>query len=89
MIVNLQRTPLDGLADLRVFAKCDDFTRLVMDKLSLEIPEFRLKRYKSHSFIAMMCTAAIFILQTIVCEGCYRERSDQSKPSCIVMSKVD
>ncbi len=44
MIVNLQKTPLDGLADLRVFAKCDDFTSLVMDKLSLEIPEFRLKR---------------------------------------------
>jgi len=44
VIVNLQRTPLDHLADVRVFARCDDFTRLVMAKLSLEIPEFRLKR---------------------------------------------
>ena len=44
MIVNLQRTPLDRLSDIRVYAKCDDFTRLVMSKLQLEIPEFRLKR---------------------------------------------
>ena len=44
VIVNLQRTPLDRLADLRVFARCDDFTHLVMSKLSLAIPEFRLKR---------------------------------------------
>ena len=51
VIVNLQRTPLDGLADIRVFAKCDDFTRLVMDKLSLEIPEFRLKRCKICNYI--------------------------------------
>ena len=44
MIVNLQRTPLDCFAYIRVFAKCDDFTQLVMTKLGLEIPEFRLKR---------------------------------------------
>ncbi len=44
VIVNLQRTPLDKFAALRVFAKCDDFTKLVMEKLGLEIPEFRLKR---------------------------------------------
>ena len=44
VIVNLQNTPLDELATLRVHAKCDDFTRLVMEKLQLEIPAFRLKR---------------------------------------------
>ena len=44
VIVNLQATPLDGLASLRVFAKCDDFTKLVMGKLGMEIPQFRLKR---------------------------------------------
>ena len=44
MIVNLQATPLDHLAALRVFAKCDDFTRLLMQKLELEIPRFELKR---------------------------------------------
>ena len=44
VIVNLQTTPHDKLAALRVFAKCDDFTKLVMEKLGLEIPQFRLRR---------------------------------------------
>jgi len=44
VIVNLQNTPLDHLAALRVYAKCDDFTRLLMEKLEMEIPPFRLKR---------------------------------------------
>lgn len=44
VIVNLQATPLDALADIRVFAKCDDLTRLVMAKLGMDIPQFRLKR---------------------------------------------
>ena len=45
VIVNLQRTPLDRLAKLRINAKCDDVTRLLMSKLKLEIPEFRLNRF--------------------------------------------
>ena len=49
VIVNLQNTPLDHLTKLRVYAKCDDFTKLVMSKLGLEIPEFKLKRYLSDS----------------------------------------
>lgn len=44
MIVNLQSTPLDHLAAMRVFAKCDDFTKLLMGKLGLETPKFALKR---------------------------------------------
>lgn len=44
VIVNLQTTPLDRYAALRVFAKCDDFTKLLMEKLSLEIPRFQLRR---------------------------------------------
>ncbi len=44
VIVNLQNTPLDRLATLRVYAKCDDFTKLFMQKLELDIPQFRLKR---------------------------------------------
>ncbi len=44
VIVNLQRTPLDPLTKLRIFAKTDDVTKLLMSKLGLEIPEFRLKR---------------------------------------------
>lgn len=44
VIVNLQRTPLDPVARLRIFAKCDDVSKLLMGKLGLTIPEFRLKR---------------------------------------------
>ena len=44
VIVNLQNTPLDHLATLRVYAKCDDFSKLLMEKLKLETPQFQLKR---------------------------------------------
>lgn len=44
VIVNLQRTPLDDFASLRIFAKCDDVSRLLAKKLSLQIPNFLLQR---------------------------------------------
>jgi len=42
VIVNLQKTPLDYAASLVIHGKCDDVLRLVMKKLQLEIPEWRL-----------------------------------------------
>ena len=45
MVLNLQTTPLDYACKLRIFAKCDDVSKMLMSKLGLEIPEFRLKRY--------------------------------------------
>ena len=44
VIVNLQRTPLDQLASLRINAKCEDVSKMLMTKLGLDIPEFRLQR---------------------------------------------
>lgn len=44
VIVNLQKTPLDGIAALRINAMCDDVIRMVMKKLHLNIPEFILER---------------------------------------------
>jgi len=44
VIVNLQNTPLDSYADLRVYAKTDDFMKIVMRLLDLEIPKFILSR---------------------------------------------
>ena len=45
VIVNLQATPLDRFCKLRIFAKCDEVSKMLMSKLGLEIPEFRLRRY--------------------------------------------
>ena len=45
VIVNLQRTPLDHVASLRIFAKCDDVSHLLAKKLSFDIPTFKLHRY--------------------------------------------
>ncbi|KAL4501444.1 hypothetical protein ABPG72_021251 [Tetrahymena utriculariae] len=44
VIVNLQKTPLDSLATLRINAMCDDVMKMVMKKLKIEIPEFILQR---------------------------------------------
>lgn len=43
-ICNLQKTPVDGLADLRVFAKSDDLMARVMARLDIPIPPFVLQR---------------------------------------------
>lgn len=43
-ICNLQKTPVDGLADLRVFARSDDLMIRVMENLNIPIPTFILQR---------------------------------------------
>ncbi|XP_031555893.1 NAD-dependent protein deacetylase sirtuin-7-like [Actinia tenebrosa] len=40
-IVNLQWTPKDECATLKINARCDDVMRMVMNKLGLEIPEYK------------------------------------------------
>lgn len=45
VIVNLQSTPLDGVAALRINAMCDDVMKRVMEKLEIPIQRFTLKRY--------------------------------------------
>ena len=44
VIVNLQKTPHDDLCSVRIFAKCDDAMRMLMDALKLAIPEWKLQR---------------------------------------------
>jgi len=44
VICNLQKTPLDDRAFIRIYARCDDLMKLVMQKLGLEIPPFILSR---------------------------------------------
>jgi mono-ADP-ribosyltransferase sirtuin 6 len=44
VIVNLQKTPLDDLATLRIFAKTDTVMEMLMARLSIPIPDFRLQR---------------------------------------------
>jgi len=43
-IVNMQKTPLDHLSDIRVFGKIDNFMERVMKHLSIAIPPFVLTR---------------------------------------------
>jgi len=44
VVVNLQKTPMDDLCSLRIFAKIDDVMVGLMRELSLPIPEWRLQR---------------------------------------------
>lgn len=44
VICNLQPTPLDNLADLRVWAETDRLMKKVMEGLEIEVPEFRVRR---------------------------------------------
>lgn len=44
IIVNLQQTPLDKYAYVRVGALCDDFMKRLMKKLEIKVEEFVLTR---------------------------------------------
>lgn len=45
VVVNLQSTPLDSCATLRINAKCDDVMVRLAEILGITIPQFRLRRY--------------------------------------------
>lgn len=45
VIANLQKTPLDDLAALRIHARCDDLMAAVMGELGLTIPAWILRRH--------------------------------------------
>ena len=45
VIVNLQKTPMDWQASLVIHAKIDDFFELLMKKLNLKTPTFKLERH--------------------------------------------
>jgi len=42
VIVNMQKTPYDSMADLRIFAKTDDFFRAVMKELKIDVKEYEV-----------------------------------------------
>lgn len=44
IICNLQKTPLTKMADFQIFAKTDVMMNMLMERLSLPIPPFRLMR---------------------------------------------
>ncbi len=54
VIINLQSTPLDGVAHMRVNGKCDDVMRMLMQELNIEVPKWRLERK-----VAVTCETGI------------------------------
>ena len=40
MNLDLQKTPYDDACALRIYARCDDVMRMVMDELNLTIPSY-------------------------------------------------
>lgn len=44
IIINLQKTPYDDIADLRIFHKTDEVWKRVMAHLGYEVPQFKLTR---------------------------------------------
>ena len=45
VICNLQKTIRNDMADLCIYAKCDDIMKLLMKKLNLEIPPFKVQKW--------------------------------------------
>ena len=50
VIVNLQNTPMTNIA-LHIYAKIDDVMEMLMKKLEMPIPDFRLKRHAEFKLI--------------------------------------
>lgn len=54
VIVNLQKTPLDKYAKLVIHAFCDVVMERLMEKLRLQIPQFKLVRYVKINYVSGM-----------------------------------
>jgi NAD-dependent SIR2 family protein deacetylase len=85
VIVNLQPTPLDSIASVRIWGKTDDVMVKVMEELQIPIPEWRLTRYVQLGFEPKSptselditvggidstgCPASLFSALTFQCRG--------------------
>lgn len=65
VIVNLQNTPLDGYACMRINAKIDDVMVPLMKELGLDIPDFSLKRYITFRIVGPVATGYYLQVQAI------------------------
>lgn len=45
VIINLQKTPMDNLADLCIYGFVDNIIEILMKKLDLTIPQWKLDRW--------------------------------------------
>jgi len=53
VLVNLQKTPMDSMVDLRVWSKTDDFLKLVMKELGIEVEEYKESKSKEEIFSSL------------------------------------
>lgn len=44
VLINLQKTPIDHLATMVIHGKCDDVMKMLMEKLSYQIPTWQMKK---------------------------------------------
>jgi len=59
-IVNLQKTDMDHLCDVRIFAKCDDVMIKLVHKLGFLVPSWKLKRYIQINTDSKTNTVSVF-----------------------------
>jgi hypothetical protein len=65
VVINIQKTPLDPLCALRIFALCDKVMEKLMAKLQLKVEKFRLKRR-----LEVLQTKDRMFLRGIDSDGC-------------------
>jgi NAD-dependent SIR2 family protein deacetylase len=65
VMVNLQTTPIDRYACMRINAKIDDVMVPLMKELGLDIPEFSLKRYITFRIVGPVSTGYYLQVQAI------------------------
>jgi len=44
VLINLQKTPIDGAATMIIHGKCDDVMKILMNKLGYSAPTWQLTR---------------------------------------------
>jgi len=54
VICNLQKTSFDKFTKIRVFAKCDEFMKMVMEELGIPVPEYELHEVEVNAQLSEM-----------------------------------